>query len=106
MRRFSVLAVTVAALTTAAMSAHAGDRCNEPYAPTIKLSATATKAELAALRSDAEAFLAASDLYQKCLASKGGASELQIHANQALKVKVGVDFNTALHTFQASHPGA
>lgn len=105
MRRFSVLAVTVAALATFAASAHAGDRCNEPYAPTIKLSATATKEELAALRSDAEAFLAASDLYQKCLALTG-ASELKIHANQALKVKIGVEFNTALHTFRASHPGA
>lgn len=102
MGRIFILAMAFTALVS---SAHAGDRCNEPYAPAIKLPPTATKQDLNSLRGDAEAFLTASDLYQKCLAAKG-ASDLQIHANQVLKQKIGADFNNVLHTFQASHPGA
>jgi hypothetical protein len=105
MRRNSIFVVTLTVLSTVVPAAHAGERCSEPYAPTIKLSPTATKQEISTLRTDAEAFLAASDLYQKCMAARGG-SELQIHANQVLKQKIGVEFNTVLHAFLASHPGA
>lgn len=105
MVRISILAVAVAASTMLAGAAQAAERCNEPYAPTIKLGAAATKQDLATLRGDASAFLAASDLYQKCLVAKG-ATQDQLHANQTLKQKVGFEYNAALQAFRAAHPGA
>lgn len=97
--------ILAAAFAAVAGATQAGERCSEPYAPTIKLSASATKQDVISLRGDAQAFMAASDVYQKCLASSG-ASQGLVHANQALKEKVGLDFNNALHAYQAAHPGA
>ncbi len=98
MRRNLVLAVSVAALTTFAASAHAVERCNKPYAPTIQLSPTAAKPELVSLRSDLEAFLEASDLYQKCLLTTVS-SGAQIQASQMQKQKAAAEFNTLLRAF-------
>jgi hypothetical protein len=78
----------------------AAARCNEPYAPVVKINANATKQDVAALMNDVKAFIAASDVYQACLA--GGGPRLE--ANQKEKERVGREFNTALRAYLASHP--
>jgi hypothetical protein len=80
------------AVLAAAPQAQAAKRCAAPYAPVIKSGAPLSKAELAALREDVTAFIAASDIYQKCLLEAKdptGRAEL----NQATKERVGRDFN-------------
>lgn len=99
MLRISIVATALIALAAPAQAA----RCNQPYAPTIKLAPNATTQDLERLRGDTVAFIAASDVYQKCLLATGGAD--RISANQALKKKIGAQFNETVRAFRAAHPG-
>jgi hypothetical protein len=93
-------------LATAALAALSGPamaRCNQPYAPVIKINANSTKQDVEALRSDVLAFIAASDVYQACLLANASGSE-RIDASQSEKQRIGREFNAALHAFLASHP--
>jgi hypothetical protein len=102
MLRMAFLAT--AALVFVAGSAQAGGRCSQPYAPVIKISASASKQEMTSLREDVSSFIAASDVYQKCLTAQGG-GESMIDANQSEKERVGRLFNTLVRTFKTTHPG-
>src|SRR5579871_5852952 len=55
------------AFVTAAIPAWADTRCNAPYAPEFRPSASMTQDEVRAMREDTQAFIAASDIYQACL---------------------------------------
>jgi hypothetical protein len=103
MTRFSiVLAVTMAL----AGQAQAGGRCNQPYAPVIKINASASAHDVATLHDDVQSFISASDVYQQCLIAQGGGDkEARMDANQAQKLKVGQQFNEVLHAFKKAHPG-
>lgn len=79
-------------ILAAAPQAYAAKRCAAPYAPVIKSGAPLSKAELATLREDVTAFLAASDIYQKCLMEARDATG-RAEVNQAAKERVGRDFN-------------
>ena len=85
-----------------ALSGPAAARCSEPYAPVVK--AKATKEEMEALGGDVKAFLEASDVYQACLV-KGKTDTGLIDASQAEKLRVGKEWNAALRSYKASHPG-
>ncbi len=101
MLRLIVLAATAAVVF--AGPAQAG-RCNQPYAPVIKISASSTAQDVKTLHDDVASFMKASDLYQECLVAQDPDSPL-VAANQAEKERVGQTFNTLYHAFKASHPG-
>jgi hypothetical protein len=83
-----------------AAPAQAGRRCNEPYAPIIKTDAAVSTDQLASMRSDVAAFIAASDIYQKCLIDTKDTSG-RIGANQAVKERLGREFNALLKSSAA-----
>jgi hypothetical protein len=91
------LAVVFASI---ALPAVAVARCDQPYAPEVRATASATKEQIATLRDDVQTFIAASDLYQACLtkAVSSGSASLRdttnlIGANQKEKERVGKLFN-------------
>ena len=96
MLRMGFLAATAVAVL--AGPAQAAGRCNQPYAPVIKISAGATKQDLASLRGDVASFLAASDVYQACLTAHG--NEVMIDASQKQKERIGLEFNALVHNFK------
>jgi hypothetical protein len=97
--------MVAAALVAIAAPAQAA-RCNQPYPPTVKLAPNATVQDMSTLRGDVTAFLAASDLYQKCLVASGATvGDMKLDSNQALKKKIGLQFNDTLRAFRATHPG-
>jgi hypothetical protein len=96
--------ICIAALAAVAGSAHAEPRCTQPYAPVIKASGPATAQELATLREDVKSFMAASDIYQQCVLSRGGANDIRISANQAQKVRVGQQFNEFVRAYRKANP--
>lgn len=93
--RYLILA---GALLAFAGSANAQGRCNRPYAPAVTITAETTEAQIARLRADVRSFIAASDIYQTCLASRlqTGETHRLISANQADKVRVANEFNAAM----------
>lgn len=93
--RYLILAGVLIAV---ASPAYAQSRCNRPYAPTVNITSETTAAELARIAVDIRAFIAASDIYQECLASRPLASETSrlISANQADKQRVGNAYNAAI----------
>ena len=100
MLRMNLLAMTATAVALLAGPAMAGGRCNQPYAPVVKINAAGDKQALVSLRGDVTAFITASDLYQKCLVGQGG-SEAMIDANQNEKERIGREFNALLHAVKA-----
>ena len=96
------MSITVAAALTV-FAGPAAARCVQPYAPVVKITTSTTKGDLGTLRNDMASFIAASDLYQSCLASQH-ADRALADANQAEKERVAKEFNTALRAFLASHP--
>lgn len=94
--------LAAAALVALAGPAAAG-RCNQPYAPVVKINAHSTKQDVEALRSDVAAFVSASDVYQACLTANAVGGE-RIDASQSEKQRIGREFNSALRAFLASHP--
>ncbi len=97
------MSVAVAAALTI-LAGPAGARCVQPYAPVVKITASTTKEDLAALRNDMASFITASDVYQACLVAQRASPSL-VDANQAEKERVGKEFNSALHAFKSLHPG-
>lgn len=96
----SVVLVASSLLLLAA-PAHAGGRCDKPYAPVIKVTPPVTKVALTSLRGDATSFIAASDVFQKCIAGQGGA-DAQIRSNQDDKERVARQINTLIRTYAAT----
>jgi hypothetical protein len=96
--------ICIGALLAVAGPAAAEPRCAQPYAPVIKASASATAQEMAALREDVRSFMAASDIYQQCVLSRGGASDIRLSANQAQKVRVGQQFNEVVRAYRKANP--
>ena len=94
--RLSFLAA--AALT--ALAGPAAARCSQPYAPVVKITASATKEDVESLRADVAAFIAASDVYQTCLIA--ARDRTRISANQLQKERIVGEFNNALRSFKAS----
>jgi hypothetical protein len=96
MVRSVVFAAALTALASPAFAAH----CSQPYAPDTNLAASAGKDAVTQLRQDVQAFLTASDVYQKCLVEaakadvgfKSQATKL-VEANQQDKERVGKAFN-------------
>ena len=103
MQRAVLLSAILAPIAALAIAgpAQAGERCNQPYAPVIKVDASTTQQQLVTLRGDVTAFIAASDIYQKCLlATNPGSAKLQ--ANQAAKERVGREFNALVKSFKVA----
>jgi hypothetical protein len=96
MVRSFVFAAALTALASPAFAAH----CSQPYAPETKLDPAAGKDAVTQLRQDVQAFITASDVYQKCLVEaaksdvgfKAQAVKL-VEANQQDKERVGKAFN-------------
>jgi hypothetical protein len=96
MVRSVVFAAALTALASPAFAAH----CSQPYAPDTNIAPGAGKDAVTHLRQDVQAFLTASELYQKCLveaakadaAFKAQAVKL-VEANQEDKERVGKAFN-------------
>jgi len=96
MVRSVVFAAALTALASPAFAAH----CSQPYAPDTTLAPGAGKDAVTQLRQDVQAFITASDVYQKCLvdaakidvAFKNQADKL-VEANQQDKERVGKAFN-------------
>jgi hypothetical protein len=101
----------------------AQSNCVSPIPPAAPDGRTASQADLVAAAKDARSFIAESDVYQQCMvdyvtAQKKKAQEdkatfdksietdatKRINDNQAIKVKVGTDINSAIAAFKASHP--
>lgn len=100
MVRFMVIS---AVLISMAEPAAAAGRCVKPYAPVFAAGAAVTKADLARLRGDVQAFVEASDVYQKCLTRSGigvTATNL-VSSNQAEKERVAKAFNTLLRSVKS-----
>jgi hypothetical protein len=119
--------LALAAALTIGMAAPAladSSVCQEPIAPAAVDGNTATKDQIHAALLDVKTFLKQSDDYQECLyrdlkdqqdAAKKDKKELdpsiaagvdaKVKANQALKEKVGAEFNAAAQAFNAKHPG-
>ena len=98
------LLISIAILAAVAGPAAAEGRCNQPYAPVIKITASTTAQEIATLRGDVQSFMAASDIYQQCIISQNGGNDRRVAANQAQKTRVGQQFNEIVRTFRKSHP--
>ena len=95
MKRFLVVAAVVISM---AEPAAAAGRCVKPYAPVISPGAAPNTAELARMREDVQAFVQASDVYQKCLFKSGiGATTTNlVAANQSEKERIARAFNALL----------
>jgi hypothetical protein len=87
----------VLGLVLAAPEAQAAKRCAEPYPPVIKPDPAVSKAQLAAVRDDVAAFMAASDIYQKCLIETKDVTG-RVQMNQSVKERVGREFNALVRT--------
>jgi hypothetical protein len=115
----------VAALVVASSApAWAESACSEPIAPAAIDGGTATTAQMNAAHDDVMTFLKQSDDYQVCLLkelsdakadavknkkdldpSVEAGVDAKVQANQALKEKVGAEFNASVVAYKAKHPG-
>jgi len=95
------LAVVFASI---ALPSLAAARCDQPYAPDVRLAPNATKEQIATLRDDVQTFIAASDIYQACLqkTASAGAPAL-VAANQKEKERIGKLFNALLSSFKQAN---
>jgi len=98
------LAVVFASI---ALPSLAAARCDQPYAPEVRLAPNATKEQIATLRDDVQTFIAASDVYQTCLQKTvvAGAPAL-IAANQKEKERIGKLFNALLSSYKQASPNS
>jgi hypothetical protein len=97
--------------------------CSEPIAPAAVDGNTATLKQMKDAVADVKEFLKASDDYQACLVSDlaqqqrdakknkkdfdpaiTSAATAKVDANQALKEKVGGEYNAAVVAYKAKHP--
>ena len=122
--KLKTLALAAALAIGMAAPAMAQSTCQEPIAPAAVDGGTATKEQLKAALVDVKTFIKQSDDYQECLykdlkdqadAAKKDKKELdpsipagvdaKVKANQALKERVGAEFNAAAVAYNAKHPG-
>jgi hypothetical protein len=101
MRRLPLLVIAGLA---AAGSAAASERCNQPYAPAIKATPSPSIAQITSLRSDVNAFMAASEIYQKCVLARGE-DPRKLDANQAAQERVAREFNGLVKTIKLARAG-
>lgn len=113
----------LAFLVLASGPAFAQADCERPIAPVAPDGHKATPDQMAAAIADAKRFIAQSDIYQQCLVDYVNAQKKKaqddktpfdkfleaditkrINENQADKVQVGQDINSAVAVFKASHP--
>lgn len=118
------LALAAALTIGLAAPAFAQSACQEPIAPAAVDGNTATKEQVKAALQDVKTFLKQSDDYQQCLLVELDAAKLaakkdkkdidpslpaavdaKVKANQALKERVGAEFNAAAQAYNAKHPG-
>jgi len=118
------LALVAGLVVASAVPAAAQSMCSEPIAPAPINGATATLAQLHAAVVDVKTFLKQSDDYQDCInheyveaataavkAKKPLDPNLdvirqqKINSNQALKEKVGAEYNAAAMAYKNAHPG-
>ena len=117
----------LAAAMTIGMAAPAladSSMCQESIAPAAIDGNTATAAQMRSAQLDVKTFIKQSDDYQGCLyddlntqvtAAKKDKKDLdpaipaavdaKVKANQALKERVGAEFNAAAMAYNAKHPG-
>lgn len=120
---FKTFALAVVLAFASAVPAMAAGNCSEPIAPAAVNGATATKDQIHSALLDVKTFLKQSDDYQVCLlreldqakadAAKNkkdldpaipASTDAKIKANQALKEKVGAEYNAAAHAYNDAHP--
>ncbi len=118
------LALAAALAIGTAAPALADSTCQEPIAPAAVDGNTATSAQLHAAVVDVKTFIKQSDDYQECLyrdlkaqadQAKKDKKDLdptiaadvdaKVKANQALKERVGAEYNAAALAYKAKHPG-
>ena len=119
--------LALAAALTIGMAAPAladSSMCQEPIAPAAVDGNTASKDQIKSALQDVKTFIKQSDDYQECLykdlkdqadtAKKdkkeldpaiSAAVDAKVKANQALKERVGAEFNAAAQAYNAKHPG-
>jgi hypothetical protein len=91
------------------LPALAGKSCDQPYVPDIKSGVTLSKLDLSVMRDDAQAFIDASDLYQKCLERSVNQSSLSrpeynslLIQNQRDKQRIGDQVNALIAAYNTS----
>jgi hypothetical protein len=118
------LALVAGLILASAVPAAAQSMCSEPIAPAPIDGKTATLAQLHSAVMDVKTFLKQSDDYQDCInqewvkardaAVKAKQTldpnldtirQQKIMANQALKEKVGAEYNAAATAYKQAHPG-
>jgi len=121
--KLKTLGLAVALVTASAVPALAESACMEPIAPAAIDGSTATLDQMKAAQNDVKTFLKQSDDYQVCLFKElsdekqaalkdkkdldpaiEAAVNAKVQANQALKEKVGGEFNAAVNAYNAKHP--
>ena len=117
-------ALAAALVLGTVIPASAESMCSEPIAPAALDGSTATQAQLLAAKTDVLTFLKQSDDYQDCIIKElkdakdaalkakkdldptlAPAVDAKVKSNQALKEKVGAEFNAAAIAYNAKHPG-
>ncbi len=118
------IGLVAALMLASAVPALADSACAEPIAPAALDGNTATTAQMSAAHDDVMTFLKQSDDFQVCVLREfheaqaaalkdkkeldpaiGPAADSKIKANQALKEKVGAEYNAAVIAYKAKHPG-
>jgi hypothetical protein len=123
LNKFVISAVFVLGMAAPALADSSS--CSEPYPPAAIDGSTATEDQLKAAVKDVKSFIADSDVYQSCLLSdlaqqKREAAkskdktpldpsivagvDAKLKSNQALKEKVGAEYNAAVQAYKAKHP--
>jgi hypothetical protein len=87
-----------------ASSGAAAERCNQPYAPAIKATPTPSIEKIKTLRGDVNAFIAASEIYQKCVVARGEDTR-KLDANQAAQERVAREFNGLVKAIKLAGAG-
>ena len=113
-----------ALILAAGAPAMAQSACSTPIPPASINGSTATKAQIVAASHDANNFMKAADEYQECVSleydkavtdakaakkdvdpSLTQAADENIKSSQAMKVKVGAEFNASYAAYKKAHPG-
>ncbi len=116
-------ALAAAVVLVSALPAAAQSMCAEPIAPAAIDGNTATGDQIKAALADVKTFLKQSDDYQSCLYKELNDAKAKalrdkkdldptlepavvakVQSNQALKEKVGAEFNAAAIAYNAKHP--
>jgi len=118
------IAFSIVLLGCAATPALAQSMCSKPIPPAAIDGATATKAQIAAASHDANTFMKAVDDYQECISleyqglvtaaaadkkdvdpSIKETDDADIKDSQAMKVRVGAEFNASYAAYKKAHSG-